>query len=90
MTSLLIAAELPAGWRASLGFYHATRMKWLNDGDVIPSHGRTDLKLSRRFGKTGRKASSRSRYRASRATMPISTKATTFTNRAFWPASSWR
>ena len=56
MTSLLIAAELPAGWRASLGFYHATRMKWLNDGDVIPSHGRTDLKLSRRFGKTGRES----------------------------------
>ena len=53
MTSLLIAAELPAGWRASIGFYHATRMKWLNDGDVIPSHGRTDLKLSRRFGKAG-------------------------------------
>lgn len=54
MTSLLLAAELPAGWRASIGFYHATRMKWLNDGDVIPSHGRTDLRLSKRFGKTGR------------------------------------
>lgn len=49
MSSLLLIKELPARWRASLGFYHADSMYWLNDGDRVPSRGRTDLKLAKTF-----------------------------------------
>ena len=50
ISSLLLIKELPRRWNASLGFYYADRMYWLNDGDVVPSHGRTDLRLAKRFG----------------------------------------
>jgi iron complex outermembrane receptor protein len=53
-TSLLFLKELPDRWNFSLGFYHADRMYWLNDGDVIPSNGRTDLRLAKRFGPADR------------------------------------
>jgi iron complex outermembrane receptor protein len=50
LTSALFIKTLPDGWSLSLAFYHATQMYWLNDGDVIPTNGRTDLRLSKRFG----------------------------------------
>lgn len=53
MTSLLLMKELPERWNLSLGFQHIHRFFWLNDGDVVPSAGRTDLKLSKRFGPVG-------------------------------------
>lgn len=49
-SSLLFIKELPDRWSASLGFYYADKMYWLNDGDIVPSHGRTDLRLAKRFG----------------------------------------
>jgi iron complex outermembrane receptor protein len=53
-TSILLIKELPDRWSFSLGFYHADRMYWLNDGDVVPSNGRTDLRLAKRFGPADR------------------------------------
>ncbi|MBN8442469.1 MAG: TonB-dependent receptor [Thauera sp.] len=50
MTSLLLIKDLPARWRASLGFYHNEAMYWLNGGDRVPGRDRVDLKLARRFG----------------------------------------
>jgi outer membrane receptor protein involved in Fe transport len=50
MSSLLFIKELPERWNASLGFYYTDKMYWLNDGDVVPSHARTDVRLARRFG----------------------------------------
>lgn len=53
LTSLLLTKELPERWDLNLGFYHAHRYYWLNDGDVIPTRGRTDLTLRKRFGPVG-------------------------------------
>ncbi len=54
MSGLLLVKELPANWRASLGYYYTTEMRWLNDGDVVPSNGRTDLKVAKLLGTNGR------------------------------------
>lgn len=53
ITSLLLIKELPDRWRASLGFYRHSVMKWLSDGDTVPEKGRFDLKLARSFGAPG-------------------------------------
>lgn len=53
MTGLLLVKDLPYAWRVSLGHYFSTEMRWLNDGDVVPSRGRTDLKLARLLGPNG-------------------------------------
>lgn len=50
MSSVLFIKELPQRAYASLGFYYTDKMYWLNQGDVVPSHGRTDLRLAKRFG----------------------------------------
>ncbi|ATE62223.1 TonB-dependent receptor plug domain-containing protein [Thauera sinica] len=50
VTSLLLIKELPDRWRASIGYYHNEKMKWLNQGDVVPPRDRVDLKVSRSFG----------------------------------------
>ena len=50
MTSLLLIAELPERWRASLGYYRNEAMYWLNGGDRVPPRNRVDLKLARSFG----------------------------------------
>jgi iron complex outermembrane receptor protein len=52
-TSLLIIKDLPARWRASLGYYHTHRMTWLNDGGAVGKRDRFDLKLARAFGPPG-------------------------------------
>jgi iron complex outermembrane receptor protein len=54
MTTLLLIKELPHRWQASLAFYHADESYWLNDGDVVPTAGRTDLRVAKRFGPAGR------------------------------------
>lgn len=56
ITSVLFIKELPDRWSASVGFYHTTQMYWLNEGDVVPSSGRTDLRLAKRFGPPGRES----------------------------------
>ena len=53
MTGLLLIKEFPGQWRASLGYYFSTAMRWLNDGDEVPSRGRADLKLAKLFGPNG-------------------------------------
>ena len=54
MTGLLLIKEFAGQWRASLGYYFSTAMRWLNDGDEVPSRGRADAKLARLFGPNGR------------------------------------
>lgn len=49
-TSILFIKELPDRWNLSVGFYHSDWFYWLNDGDVVPSNGRTDVRISKRFG----------------------------------------
>ncbi len=53
MTSLLLIKELPHRWQASLAFYHSDAMYWLNQGDVVPTHGRVDLRIAKKFGPIG-------------------------------------
>ncbi len=53
MSGLLLIKELPGNWRASLGYYYSTTMRWLNDGDVVPSRGRTDVKIAKALGSNG-------------------------------------
>ena len=53
MTGLLLIKEFPGQWRASLGYYFSTAMRWLNDGDEVPSRGRADLKLAKLYGPNG-------------------------------------
>ena len=52
-SSLLWSLPLPAGLRASLGYYRVGDMMWLNDGDVQPSYERVDMKLAKRLGGKG-------------------------------------
>ncbi|MCB1957339.1 MAG: TonB-dependent receptor [Rhodocyclaceae bacterium] len=54
MSTLVLIKDLTDHWRTSVGYYYSTEMRWLNDGDVVPSHGRTDLKLARLLGPNGR------------------------------------
>lgn len=49
-TALLLIADLPRRWQASLGYYHNDPMYWLNDGDRVPNRDRFDLRLARSFG----------------------------------------
>lgn len=53
-TSLLLVKDLPSNWRVSLGFYYTTQFLWLNDGDVVPSQARTDVKIAKSLGLGGR------------------------------------
>ena len=53
VTSVLLIKDLPGRWRASLGFYRHSVMKWLSDGDTVPENARVDLKLVREFGRPG-------------------------------------
>ncbi len=50
VSSLLLIKDLPDRWRASIGYYHNEKMMWLNQGDVVPSRDRVDVKLARSFG----------------------------------------
>lgn len=50
VSSLLLIKDLPDRWRASIGYYHNEQMMWLNQGDLVPSRDRVDIKLARSFG----------------------------------------
>jgi outer membrane receptor protein involved in Fe transport len=52
-TSLLWSKGFAGGFEASLGVYYLDDMMWMGDGDKQADYTRVDLRLAKRFGKSG-------------------------------------
>ena len=50
---LLGEYRLDGGWRASLGYRRSDPVKWLTEGDLVPSFSRLDARVARRWNWRG-------------------------------------